>query len=44
MPVGTPLSGAPLTVPSGNDAFSAAVHLRDVARAQMLRHCGEPGL
>ncbi|HYL17082.1 MAG TPA: 1-acyl-sn-glycerol-3-phosphate acyltransferase, partial [Burkholderiales bacterium] len=36
--------GAPLTAPAGNDAFSAAVQLRDAARAQMLLHCGEPGL
>jgi acyl carrier protein len=36
--------GAPLTAPGGNDAFSAAVQLRDAARAQMLLHCGEPGL
>ena len=36
--------GAPLTVPAGSDAFSAAVQLRDAARAQILRHCGEPEL
>lgn len=36
--------GAPLRAPGGDDAFSAAVQLRDAARAQMLRHCGEPGL
>ena len=36
--------GAPLTVSAGNDAFSAAVQLRDAARAQILRHCGEPEL
>jgi 1-acyl-sn-glycerol-3-phosphate acyltransferase len=36
--------GAPLTAPAGNDAFSAAVQLRDAARAQILHHCGEPEL
>lgn len=36
--------GAPLTQPAGEDAFAAAVHLRDAARAQVLRHCGEPDL
>jgi 1-acyl-sn-glycerol-3-phosphate acyltransferase len=36
--------GVPLTAPGGNDAFSAAVQVRDAARAQMLRHCGEPEL
>jgi len=36
--------GAPLTPADGNDAFSAAVQLRDAARAQILSHCGEPEL
>jgi acyl carrier protein len=36
--------GAPLTRSAGEDAFAAAVHLRDAARAQVLRHCGEPDL
>ncbi len=36
--------GAPLPARGGPDAFSAAVQLRDAARAQILRHCGEPGL
>jgi 1-acyl-sn-glycerol-3-phosphate acyltransferase len=36
--------GTPLTVTAGNDAFSAAVQLRDAARAQILRNCGEPEL
>jgi hypothetical protein len=26
------------------DAFAAAVRLRDLARAEILRHCGEPDL
>jgi 1-acyl-sn-glycerol-3-phosphate acyltransferase len=34
--------GTPLTVSAGTDAFSAAVQLRDAARAQILRNCGEP--
>ena len=36
--------GAPLTQPTGEDALAATVHLRDTARAQILRHCGEPDL
>ena len=36
--------GAPLTVSAGNDAFSAAVQLRDAARARILEHCGEQEL
>ena len=36
--------GAPLSAPGGADPFTAAVHLRDAARAQILRHCGEPEL
>jgi len=36
--------GMPLRAPSGADAFAAAVHLRDAARAQILLHCGEPEL
>jgi 1-acyl-sn-glycerol-3-phosphate acyltransferase len=35
--------GAPLRAPAGaGDAFAAAVSLRDAARAQILRGCGEP--
>jgi hypothetical protein len=34
--------GAPI-VPTGND-WAAAVRLRDAARAEILRHCGEPDL
>ena len=36
--------GAPLTASAGSDTFSGAVQLRDAARAQILRHCGEPEL
>ncbi len=36
--------GTPLAVPAGEEPFSAAVQLRDAARAQILRHCGEPEL
>jgi 1-acyl-sn-glycerol-3-phosphate acyltransferase len=36
--------GAPLTQPTGEDALAAAAQLRDKARAQVLRHCGEPDL
>ncbi len=38
------LIGEPLTVPAGNDAFATAVRLRDMARAKILRGCGEPDL
>ncbi|MDO8706717.1 MAG: hypothetical protein Q7J84_17445, partial [Sulfuricaulis sp.] len=34
--------GAPLT-PEGAD-WSAAIRLRDAARVEVLRHCGEPDL
>jgi hypothetical protein len=34
--------GAPLA-PNGTD-WAAAVRLRDAARAEILRHCGEPDL
>lgn len=36
--------GAALTPPAGGDPLAAAVHMRDTARAQILRHCGEPDL
>ena len=36
--------GAPLPAQPSEDAFAAAVQLRDTARAQILRHCGEPDL
>jgi len=36
--------GAPLTARADEDAFAAAVRLRDAARAHVLRHCGEPDL
>jgi 1-acyl-sn-glycerol-3-phosphate acyltransferase len=36
--------GAPLSVRPGEDVFGAAVRLRDSARAQILRYCGEPDL
>ena len=36
--------GAPLRAPVGMEAFPAAVYLRDAARAQILRHCGEAEL
>ena len=36
--------GAPLTAQARDDVFAAAVQLRDTARAQILRHCGEPDL
>jgi len=36
--------GAPLTVQASDDVFAAALQLRDTARAQILRHCGEPDL
>jgi hypothetical protein len=34
--------GAPIA-PAGAD-WAAAVRLRDAARAEILRHCGEPDL
>jgi acyl carrier protein len=37
--VGHPLEPAPTA-----DTFTAAVRLRDAARAEILRHCGEPDL
>lgn len=36
--------GAPLAIPVGDDAFGAALRLREAARAYVLRHCGEPDL
>lgn len=38
------VGGAPLTARAGEDPFAAAVHLRDAARAHILRHCDEPDL
>jgi len=35
---------APLIPSTDNDAFAAAVRLRDQARAQIVQHCGEPDL
>jgi 1-acyl-sn-glycerol-3-phosphate acyltransferase len=34
---------SPPIAPTGGD-WSAAVQLRDAARAEILRHCGEPDL
>ncbi|MDE2049540.1 MAG: 1-acyl-sn-glycerol-3-phosphate acyltransferase, partial [Gammaproteobacteria bacterium] len=34
--------GAPLSARDGEEPFTAAVRLRDAARAHILRHCGEP--
>lgn len=36
--------GTPIAVPTEGDSFAAAVVLRDGARAQILRDCGEPDL
>ena len=36
--------GAPLALQAGENMFAAAVQLRNSARAQILRHCGEPDL
>lgn len=36
--------GAPRAAPPGDDVFAQAVWLRDAARAEILRHCGEPDL
>ena len=36
--------GGPLTAPTGESGFAAAVRLRDAARAHILRHCREPDL
>jgi 1-acyl-sn-glycerol-3-phosphate acyltransferase len=37
--------GAPIAPPADvPDAFAAAVRLRDLARTEILRHCGEPDL
>jgi 1-acyl-sn-glycerol-3-phosphate acyltransferase len=36
--------GAPLRLPTGKDALSATLRLRDLARAEVLQHCGEPDL
>lgn len=34
--------GAPLVARDGEEAFAAAIRLRDAARTHILRHCGEP--
>lgn len=35
--------GAPIAAPADSaDEFAAAIRLRDAARAEILRHCGEP--
>ena len=36
--------GAPLVVQPSEDMFAAALRLRDTARTQILRYCGEPDL
>jgi len=36
--------GRPLTARAGGDCFAAALSLRDAARTELLRHCGEPDL
>jgi acyl carrier protein len=36
--------GSPLIANAHDDVFAAAVELRSSARAQVLRHCGEPDL
>ncbi|MGH8317437.1 MAG: AMP-binding protein [Steroidobacteraceae bacterium] len=36
--------GGPLSAFEDGDAFAAALRLRDAARAQILRYCGEPEL
>jgi hypothetical protein len=36
--------GAPLERAGTEDAFAAAVRLRDAARDHILRYCGEPDL
>ena len=36
--------GGPITAKASDDAFGAAVRLRDATREQILRHCGEPDL
>lgn len=41
--VGQPIEPPP-TGAAGTDAWSAAVTLRDAARAHILKHCGEPDL
>ncbi|HET9106539.1 MAG TPA: AMP-binding protein [Steroidobacteraceae bacterium] len=38
------MCGAPLAARQGEDAFAAAVRLRDAARTYILRHCGERDL
>ncbi len=47
LPSRVPISivvGAPLRPPPGDDAFAAALWLRDASRAHILRHSGEPEL
>ncbi len=36
--------GCPLPPPAEGDSFGAAVRLRDLARQEILSHCGEPDL
>ena len=36
--------GAPLMPEGRDDVFTTAVRLRDAARIEVLRHCGEPDL
>ncbi len=43
MPVSA-VVGSPVTAPAGADTFTSAVSLRDTARDDILRHCGEPDL
>jgi 1-acyl-sn-glycerol-3-phosphate acyltransferase len=43
MPVSA-LASSPIVAPAGVDRFTSAVRLRDAARGNILRHCGEPDL
>jgi acyl carrier protein len=43
VPVSAVVSSS-LTAPAGADVFASAVQLRDTARDNILRHCGEPDL
>jgi acyl carrier protein len=43
LPVSAVVS-SPLAAPAGVDTFASALRLRDMARDNILRHCGEPDL
>ena len=44
VPVGAPVSPEGMVKEGAGDPWAVAVRLRDAARAEILRHCGEPDL